>query len=50
MSAPWWHPEATPLADIRRAVRAAELGVSMAELARLEAAAEELTVFGEEGA
>lgn len=43
MSAPWWHPEANPLADIRRFKRAAELGVPMEDLERLDAALEELT-------
>lgn len=43
MSAPWWHPEANPLADIRRFTRSVELGVPMADLERLDAALEELT-------
>jgi hypothetical protein len=38
VSAPWWHPEADPLGDIRRFMRAAELGVPVEDLERLEAA------------
>jgi hypothetical protein len=44
VSAPWWHPEADPLGDIRRFCRAAELGVPVADLERLEAALDDVAL------
>jgi hypothetical protein len=36
VSAPWGHPEANPLEDIRQAFRAAWLGVPAGDLERLD--------------
>lgn len=44
MSAPWWHPEADPLGDIRRFCRAAELGVPVEDLERLDAALDDVAL------
>lgn len=46
MSAPWGHPEADPLGDIRRFYRAAELDVPVADLEQLDAVLDELTLEG----
>jgi hypothetical protein len=44
MSAPWWHPESNPLADIRKFMRAVEKGATPEDLQELFSASGEGTV------
>lgn len=43
MSAPWWHPEASPLADIRELMRTGRVDMSPLDPERLAAELEEET-------